>query len=290
MTMPNFLIIGAPKCGTTSLFYYLRQHPQIYMCRPKEPQFFEFGEAEQHPLEFPARPWAKQTLKDYQALFAKVTSEKAIGEATPSNFYPRACARIHAYLPEAKFVCILRQPVKRAYAVFWALRYQGKEYASDFSKAYENQCWLSPSDLKAAWYIIRLQDWLKRFPRHQFHFGLTDDLSVRPADYMKSIYEFLGVDDTFQSNVSRQYNQGSGFHSEMLNRFILNNMVATHPHKVPIPEFVRRTLKRFLRKINRKAIPELDSDLYRKLTLSQRDDILRLEELINVDLSCWLNV
>ncbi|PDW00165.1 hypothetical protein [Candidatus Chloroploca asiatica] len=101
MMMPNFLVIGVTKSGTTSLYNYLQEHPQIFMSPIKEPQFFEYGEAEKLALEFPARPWAIQTLDAYQSLFSAVTTEKVIGEATPSNFHARACKRIYEYLPNA---------------------------------------------------------------------------------------------------------------------------------------------------------------------------------------------
>jgi Sulfotransferase family len=98
MTMPNFFIIGAQKAGTTSLYYYLKQHPQIYMSPRKEPHFFEGMHSDFYR---PARATLPVTdLADYQALFEGVTDEKAIGEASASYLYsPKAPALINAPSP-----------------------------------------------------------------------------------------------------------------------------------------------------------------------------------------------
>ena len=95
MTLPNFLVIGAPKAGTTSLHLHLRAHPAIFMPELKEPRFFGY-EGEGERLKFPIR-----TLEEYTALFDAVTDETAIGEATPHYLvYPGAAQRIHDLMPE----------------------------------------------------------------------------------------------------------------------------------------------------------------------------------------------
>ena len=83
--MPNFFVVGAQKAGTTSLYYYLDQHPQIYMCPRKEPHFFQ---GEGSTFRWPGRRLAPVTdLEDYQALFEGVSDEKAVGEASASYLY-----------------------------------------------------------------------------------------------------------------------------------------------------------------------------------------------------------
>ncbi|MDY7020400.1 MAG: sulfotransferase, partial [Cyanobacteriota bacterium] len=85
MRMPNFLMLGTPKAGTTAIYNYLKQHPQIYMPPFKEPHFFSF-EGEQKPH------WGIQTLEDYQALFQEATSEQIIGEASTWYLYSQTAA------------------------------------------------------------------------------------------------------------------------------------------------------------------------------------------------------
>ena len=108
MTMPNFLIIGAAKSGTSALYHYLRQHPQIYMSRRKETHFFGYEGRDPH-TNGPGDTigGAVTNLTDYQALFADVKDEIAIGEASPTYVYvPQACERIKQYIPQAKLILI----------------------------------------------------------------------------------------------------------------------------------------------------------------------------------------
>ena len=113
MTLPNFLVIGAPKAGTTSLHLHLRAHPEIFMPELKEPRFFGY-EGEGERLKFPIR-----TLEEYTALFDAVTDETAIGEATPHYLvYPGAAQRIRDLLPGARLIASLRDPVERSYSVY----------------------------------------------------------------------------------------------------------------------------------------------------------------------------
>ena len=104
MTLPNFLIIGAAKSGTSSLYMYLKQHPEIFMSTVKEPHFFSFDN-ESKMTKGPGDPIheAITDFNTYQALFDGVTDEKAIGEASTSYLYrPEAADRIHAIAPRCK--------------------------------------------------------------------------------------------------------------------------------------------------------------------------------------------
>ena len=122
MIMPNFLIVGAAKAGTTALHEYLQQHPQIYMTPTKETNFLAFeGEVLNFhgPGDESLQDFSITDLKTYQAEFQQVTNELAIGEACPSYLYlPKAAKRIKQYIPDTRLIAILRNPVERAYANF----------------------------------------------------------------------------------------------------------------------------------------------------------------------------
>ena len=128
MVMPNFLIIGAKKCATTTTYNLLRQHPEIFMPKPrrKEPHFFVF-ENEEIRFNGPkaaTTTWFWRTrltkLEDYQKLFSEVQNEKAIGEASVTYLYSKkACERIAHYIPNAKLIVLLRNPVDRAFSQLW---------------------------------------------------------------------------------------------------------------------------------------------------------------------------
>ena len=128
MPMPNFLVIGANKSGTSSLYEYLGQHPEVYMSPVKEPLYF--SQSGKPPIgnrpDLVLQRDATRTLDEYLALFAGVTDEKAIGEASTSNLSnPRAPTCIREALPEAKLVAVLRHPAERAfsaYSMYFGLR------------------------------------------------------------------------------------------------------------------------------------------------------------------------
>jgi len=119
MQLPNFIVGGALKAGTTSLNYYLKQHPDVYMSPFKEPRYFAYDPAGptngDSGLHFPVT-----TLEQYAELFAGATNEKAVGEVSPHYIIsPIAPRRIHDTLPGVKLIFSLRHPVKRAYSVYW---------------------------------------------------------------------------------------------------------------------------------------------------------------------------
>ena len=130
MVLPNFLIIGAAKSGTTSLYSYLNQHPQVYFSPFKEPRFFALEGKEvnyQGPSQV-VNQKAINTIDEYEKLFAGVTDEVAIGEASTLYLYsPEAPAKIKQYIPQVKLIAILRNPIDRAYSGYCHLVRDGYE-------------------------------------------------------------------------------------------------------------------------------------------------------------------
>lgn len=121
MPLPNFLIIGPGRTGTTSLYYYLKQHPEIYMSPIKETNFFAYEQGKPGRSQISKRYniFPIKNIEAYSALFKAVTKEKAIGEASPRYFFtPQAAERIKLILPEVKLIAILRDPVERAFSSY----------------------------------------------------------------------------------------------------------------------------------------------------------------------------
>src|SRR6267378_2705666 len=144
MRLPNFLIIGAPKCGTTSLYAYLRQHPQVFMSVPKEPTFFGNEGTDglfngPHDQDGAYHSRVITNFGDYAALFEKVTNQKAIGEASIYSLYlPKAPAQIQKYLSVAAMFAVLRNPADRAYSAYLHVRRQAREPYS-FARALQEE-------------------------------------------------------------------------------------------------------------------------------------------------------
>ncbi len=284
MDMPDFLLIGVAKSGTTSVHHYLKQHPQIAMCRIKEPNFFAMGEHEQEPRCSPGdRPWRAKTLAEYQALFAELPAAKLRGESSPSSFEERARIRIKHYLPDARFICILRQPVEREYSEFAHRQRLGMEMSRDFLRDY-----LARNQSPAGWYLYRLRDWLQHFQKQQIHICLFEDLLADPARFMAEIYAFLEVDDSFRPDQFKNFNRGLAVRSMLFNKAFVDFLTRTRNIRFLMPKPARRAIKKFVMKKNHTRLPPLDPAIRVELTKPQREDILRLQDLIGRDLSRWL--
>jgi len=196
--LPTFLICGTQKGGTTALYYYLREHPEIYMTPKKEVHFFDLN--------------YHLGIKWYKKHFKGVNNGKikAIGEATPFYMYLESVPmRIFNTLPDVKLIFILRDPVKRAYSHYWHEVRLGYESLS-FNKAIEKEeDRLSKGDLFSKQhysykdrgkYIIQLERFRKYFPKNQLLILINEELKENPHEVLQKVFEFLGVNPRFFSN------------------------------------------------------------------------------------------
>jgi Sulfotransferase family len=299
MTLPNFLIIGAAKSGTTALYYYLKQHPDIFMTTLKEPHFFGF---EGENLCFrrpggvldPINTTAITNFKDYQALFDEVSTEKAIGEASPSYLHtPKAADRIKVYVPEAKLIAILRHPAERAYSAFLGEYLssieQGLEYMTDFEQAlrmeetFIQENW-SPIFYykKLGFYYEQLSYYYKLFDKNQIHICLNEDLQRDATKTLQNIFSYLGVEDTFVPDTSVKAG-ASGIPKNKFLYWLSRQKSIKSVLKPLLPKGIGQTFEKHML-----TKPKLSPELRQELIEVYRDDILKLQDLIQRDLSAWL--
>jgi hypothetical protein len=240
--MPNFLIIGVGKSGTTSLYYALKQHPQIFMSPTKEPRFFYYGERKFEGFGGPVSTTNfVSTLSEYLSLFIGVTDETAIGEASVNNFFPRACARIKHYIPDAKLIAILRQPADRAYSQFTHAHREGVEPLADFAQALQSEktrrhqnWWVFLRYREQSFYYSSLKEYFAHFRREQFRIYLYEEWCSRSLEVLRDIFRFLGVDENFVPDMSVRHNQGMHNRSPALHHFLTRS----HPLKSLVKPFV----------------------------------------------------
>lgn len=303
MTMPNFLVIGAAKCGTDSLCDYLGQHPQIYMCPNREPNFFIADGQGDIPYRGPGdrevlKAWDMwvSSLDRYQALFSGVSDEKAIGEGTTWYLYDeRAPKLIHHYIPEAKLIAILRNPVDRAYSAYNMLLRDGRETIQDFAQA------LAAEDerVRAGWepmwhyrrmgfYYSQLKRYYDTFDAAQIHVVLHDDFNSRPSDVLRELFQFLQVKEQFQPDTSERRNVSLVPKHHAYNRLISGQNPVKAAVKVMLPIELRQRIKSGLVSRNLSKPAPLRTDTRHQLIDVFRADILDLQTLINRDLGSWL--
>lgn len=301
MTMPNFIIIGSAKAGTTSVYHYLSQHPQIYMSPLKETEFFirVGGELEINgPRANEALNKGVGNLEDYRTLFRGVSNEIAIGEATPGYLYHSWVPKtIKHYIPDAKLIVLLRDPVERAYAHFWHNVRKGKGETLDFAQAIQNEEARMREDWGIGFYYVnrgfyypQLKRFFEVFESERIKVCLFEELINNPTNTVQDIFRFLGVNDTFiPPNISEKYLAFSMTKNKSLHRFLKGSNPIKSILKPFIPRELRKSIVTTLNKQNvTRDKPPLPSEIRRELMEGYREDILKLQGLINKDLSEWL--
>ena len=295
--MPNFLILGAAKSGTTALYHYLKQHPQVYLSPIKETEFFAFEGEElnfQGPKDLPRL--SITTLEDYQAQFDSVEDEIAIGEASPVYLYSsKAPERIYNYLPDAKLIVILRNPVERAYSQFLMFIRDGREPLQDFMQAVDEEDTRIAKNWAWGWHYLRLglyhqqlKRYVERYPQKQIKVYLYEELKSNSDGMLKDILNFLEVDNTFIPNTSVKHNISGIPQNKLIQSWLYEKNIIKKVVKPFLPQKLRKEI--FIKLKNQQKLhkPELSSEVRQQLLPFFREDILELQELIGKDLSGWL--
>jgi len=286
MTLPTFIVIGVAKGGTTSIYRYLDQHPEIFMCPDKGPNFFGYEDARDWKWHDEGEPplmrhFKVATLEEYERLFDGVTNERAVGEVSPQYFRcPTAARRIHDVIPEAKLVASLRNPADRAFSGFLMRTRRGEVVGDAHSE-------LTPgsSHVKEGFYFQRMKRYYDLFDREQIKIYLFDDFKRGPGDLIRDLFGFLGVDTGFEPDTTVRHNPANVPKSALLNRILYQPRVIRGV-KAVLPARLEKVAKR-LRQRNLRPAPSFPPDLRATLLDLYQDDIHRLEELIERDLSAW---
>lgn len=297
MNMPNFLIIGAAKSGTTALYHYLKQHPQIYMSPVKEPEFFSF-EGEQLSFMGPGvtiNTSSITNLEDYVRLFQGVSQEIAIGEASALSLYtPKAAERIKHYIPNIKLIAILRNPVDRAYASFTHLIRDNREPITSFSQALAEEQNRIEQNWGFLWryqdlgfYFAQLKRYYDLFDKRQIKVYLYDDFCTNPSELIQDIFQFLDVDKNFVPDISAKHNVSGFPRNQTLQAFLRQSSPIKTFLKPLLPEKLYRSTAKYLINYNLSK-PNLLLETRKQLIEVFREDILQLRDLLDRDLEHWL--
>lgn len=301
MTMPNFLVIGAAKAGTTSLYRYLRQHPAIYMSPHKEPRFFAL-EGKTIDFQGPGDLTRFNFVTDidsYRKLFTGVVNERAVGEVSPWYLYvSQSPERIKHYIPDVRLIAILRDPVDRAYSNFLHSVREQLEPLDDFAAAMEAEAGRIRDNWSYRWhykqkgfYCPQLKRYFEMFSKDQIRVYLYDDFTSDPVSMLKDIYHFLEVDEYFEVDTTQRFNVAGVPKNKLLDRSLNRPSNLRALARTMIPSYrLRQFIKNNLRKINMADKPELPRDVREKYINEYRNDILELQDLLQKDLSKWLTI
>lgn len=269
--LPNFIVVGAMKAGTTSYSAMLYNHPDIYM-PANEVHFFDVDSRYQ------------RGLAEYETDFTGWDGETAIGEKTPTYSYREDVpGRIAEHLPDVKLIWLFREPVARAYSHYRFFISRGSERLT-FDRAIQRERrgatpHYTMNYIDRSLYAVQVERFLKYFPREQMRFFLFERLLNDPWEVMRESCEFLGVDTSYD------------FGTE-----IPRENVTALPRSVFLQWFGRQTVKpvssrlwRIWREMNRHRgkYPSLPDGLKAELAAYFAPHNQRLSELTGLDVSIW---
>lgn len=287
MGKPNFFLIGASRSGTTSTYHYLKSHPEIYMSPVKEPRYYAYrdekvdheGLTDKYHINRSSVPFTE----NYKALFDNVdpNQHKAIGEASPVYLYsPDAAKEIHEDVPDAKLIAILRDPVQRAYSDYLNMLRLGRDFSESFKKAVEKEEHRKENNwgpfyhyVSKGFYYEQLSRYQQYFDKDQFHILTLKKLVENTQQTMEEIFAFLDVDPNYQFDQFKTYNSSGVPKNLGLHKII------THP-LVPLPNFIKNLNITFSK-------PDMDPELKEDLFKIFEDDIEKLDEEFDLNISHW---
>lgn len=266
--LPDFLVIGAMRAGTTSIYRYLSAHPEVFLV-PKELQFFtvHFDEG----------------LDWYRNRF-RPAGDRAAGEAT-ADYFARASAmdRIAATLPEARLIVSLRNPSERAWSHYWLLRSRGRESRS-FEAVFEQEAAALSAGSPPAGVIYlphsRYDEHLERlfrlFAPSQVHISIFERMVAEPEPFYRSVTRFLHVDPSFvPENLGDPVNAFVGFRSLRLRRLTQR-----------LPQPAARVVGRF-NSLRGAPRPTMEDATRRRLDRYFAPHVRRVEELLGYEVPEW---
>lgn len=306
----RFFVAGVSKAGTTALYEFLRQHPQLFLCPIKEPSYFaaadfldidEAGASQtirQRALS--VQDWAAGKRSDlpldgfafewssYEALFAGLRDELAVGDCSTTYWYaPRAPGAIADRFPDARFVLILRNPADRFFSQYLTTRLNAP--LASCREFFAMAC-----DRRDGWglvldmgrYATNLKRFFRCFARRQFSIHLYEDFCRDPRSVCMKIFDFLGIDTSHPVDLSARVNE------PILPRWpIVQALRARFGSSFPLsgrlpPRLLNTFRGLYFKPRSREAISLADR---RAIIDCYRDEILETSALIGRDLTSWLD-
>lgn len=291
MRTPNFFIVGAPRCGTTALFSYLKAHPDIAMSAYKEPHYFG---TDLVGLQFEL---FRGKHEQYLGLFNHAKNERMVGEASVYYlFSQQAAAEIHAFDPSAKIIIMLRSPIEVLESIYDQIQFTGDMAFPSFTAMWE-QAHIYKNDPAAesrkrflsgegVLFSEQVARYLTYFPTEQVHVIVYDDFKQCVAQVYQSTLEFLGVDTQFQPEF-KAINARQKARSPFLQGLLSNQWLVHLGSRVT---WLALPIYRSLKVINSTPMQKtiIPTDLANMLKAEFRPDVEALSVLLQRDLMHWV--
>jgi len=292
--LPNLLIVGAAKSGTTSLHNYLNQHPEIHMCSPKEPHFLINKEIGEQRI-----PKGVLKLEEYKKLFEGNEDKKYRGESSVMYllFSDISIASIKKFLSDdVKIIIMLRNPVERAYSGYQHVkRYNFMENLSfedalkQTEKRYVNTFEMTPASryLELGMYYEQVKSFSEAF-KH-VHIIIYDDYKASFKAEMKKVFSFLGVKSIIVNTDQQHMIGGWEWKSEQMKQLIMQpNRFKTIIRCILPIKYLRMVIRRLLQKGSTKKAKRINLKTEQYLRMHYKNDVEKLAVFLNRDLKHWI--
>ena len=311
---PTFLVVGAAKCGSTSLYHYLRQHPEVYMSPLKEPNHFSTdidpaNFSEEYKLHEKSKNLDLQKYlnsnlsteeweayihdrKDYLKLFRFAKGRKAIGEISNSYLFSKTAAEnIHREFPDMKIVMILRQPAERAYSHYLANLRDGKtvlhfreEVEKDDAKPLHG--WgISHGYYEFGLYYEQVKRYLEIFPPAQIKIIFSEQLKSDNREVMTDLFRFIGVETVVAINYKEKFNEARVPRNAHLIKFLTDTGLKRKIFRT-LPEKIQGRVKASF--FSKDPVPVMSTEDRGWMNSRYRADIVKLSQLLQKNLDHWL--
>jgi hypothetical protein len=268
--LPNFVIVGASRCGTTWMAKNLKLHPDIFMPSTKELHFFDKNF--EKGWDYYANYFPTEICKHY----------KAVGEATPAYLYyvPEVPKLIKSRMPDVKIIVSLRNPIDRAYSHYWNLVAAAPEGHINSKLTFEQKLDFTPRLVDEGFYDVRLCAYYDLFPQENILVVIFEEVARDPVKHFRRLYHFLGVDANLVPPLGGvRINSAS---SKLGRSKALDLAYKTFYKIIRIPALSRR-----IDSMNAKALPQMSPSTRAELRQKYTPTITNLEKLLDRDLTIW---
>ena len=285
----GIFIVGAPKAGTTSLHYYLNEHPEILMSALKEPDFFSHKEILEQDLYYENSKI--NTIEKYHNLFKEGKELKIFGDSSVSYlFYPEVSKRIKEYNSDSKIIIMLRNPIDRAFSHYLmdyrlGLINQSFENVLVEGKTGTKQELFYQQFVTLGLYYEQVRRYLETFGKENVHIIFYDDFKNDLQNQVQKVYDFLEVESTFIAQLSTKHNTFSIPKSSWTRKVYAFVKLRKILRKILPNQIVIQVKSILFSKTDR---PTLSERLRKQLNELYAADIKQLAILLNRDLSQWI--
>ena len=291
----RIFIVGAPKAGTTSLHYYLNEHPEILMSSVKEPDFFLEKEIDDIGLYYGTT--RIETSDKYHNLFSDKKDEEIFGESSVSYlYYPEVPKRIKEYNTEAKIIIMLRNPVDRAFSGYQHVKrynemenYTFKEAIEKSEKRYFENNKITPASryLNIGLYYKFVNKFKSKF-KDNVHIIIYDDFINKTSYELSCLFDFLGLKKHTIDLKKKHMVGGWQWKNQTVKNIFMSKSILKSTLKIILPsKAIREKIRNYFISFVISPVEKIDLETRKKLLNFYIDDIEKLEALINKDLSIW---